>query len=301
MTTDGPQFRIVFSGEISGERLLADVVQDLQEWLHIPKEKAESLVQGKRAKLKRTYPRKKADRIVEKANMLGAICSIEPVVSASLSLEDVEQEPNQSDSYEETESSMLVNQYSRSPETNSAEEYVPPQHFPTLDSSAFKDDDEVSPAAIKTRKKLPLGIVLLGGFVLLIIVAVLVLLFSGEGSDDVFSSNPSQVPGKNSGQTQQDIARKTISGPEKITRQRLAALNGSVVEWLINFASSFDPRIVSLSVMASDIGLQPADLQDGWNTNIIIEATSSGFTLRSAGADKKFNTADDLVDQRQLK
>ncbi|MCU7960169.1 MAG: hypothetical protein KZQ58_09250 [gamma proteobacterium symbiont of Bathyaustriella thionipta] len=91
------------------------------------------------------------------------------------------------------------------------------------------------------------------------------------------------------------------TGPEQITRKRLTALNGSVMEWLINFASSFDPRTVDLALMAEDLGLGSDNLQDGWGTAIKIEATSSGFTLRSAGADKKFNTKDDMVDQRQLK
>ncbi|MCU7960168.1 MAG: hypothetical protein KZQ58_09245 [gamma proteobacterium symbiont of Bathyaustriella thionipta] len=158
MTTEGLQFRIVFSGEISGDRLHADVVQDLEEWLHIPKEKAESLLQGKRAKLKRTYPRAKAERILEKANMLGAKCSIEPVVNASLALENVELEQTEAEAAatatvsEDADSSMLVSQFNRAPASgaeNTQEDFVPPQHFPTLHPSSFNDDSNAAPQADK--------------------------------------------------------------------------------------------------------------------------------------------------------
>ena len=80
------------------------------------------------------------------------------------------------------------------------------------------------------------------------------------------------------------------------TRSKLAELNRQVVFWMTQYSDGFDPRKVRLKRVREDLALSSDQMLDSWGRPIKYEAADAGYTLRSSGADKEFNTGDDLVE-----
>ncbi|OOZ35945.1 hypothetical protein [Solemya velesiana gill symbiont] len=85
------------------------------------------------------------------------------------------------------------------------------------------------------------------------------------------------------------------SNPElALSEKRLGLLTRSVKVWMIQYGFGFNPQQVTLSRLGQDLGMPESDFQDGWGNAIRYEAGEKSFTLRSAGPDGAFGTADDL-------
>ncbi len=86
------------------------------------------------------------------------------------------------------------------------------------------------------------------------------------------------------------------SALDSTTRSTLAELNRQVVFWMTQYSDGFNPRKVTLKRVRADLALSSAQMLDSWGRPIKFEAAGAGYTLRSSGADKEFNTDDDLVE-----
>lgn len=86
------------------------------------------------------------------------------------------------------------------------------------------------------------------------------------------------------------------SALDSTTRSKLAELNRQVVFWMTRYSDGFDPRKVTLKRVREDLALSSDQMLDSWGRPIKFEAADAGYTLRSSGADKEFNTEDDLVE-----
>ena len=80
------------------------------------------------------------------------------------------------------------------------------------------------------------------------------------------------------------------------TRSKLAELNRQVIFWMSRNEDGFDPRDLTLKRVREDLDLSSDQMLDSWGRPIRYEAADGGYTLRSAGPDKTFNTDDDLVE-----
>ncbi len=83
---------------------------------------------------------------------------------------------------------------------------------------------------------------------------------------------------------------------DSTTRSKLAELNRRVIFWMSRNGEGFDPYSVTLKRVRDDLDLSSDQMLDSWGRPIRYEAADEGYTLRSSGPDKIFNTGDDLVE-----
>ena len=91
-------------------------------------------------------------------------------------------------------------------------------------------------------------------------------------------------------------ASRAASGLDSTTRSKLADLNRRVIFWMSRKGDGFDPHSVTLKRVREDLDLSSDQMLDSWGRPIRYEAADRGYTLRSSGPDKTFNTRDDLVE-----
>ena len=84
-----------------------------------------------------------------------------------------------------------------------------------------------------------------------------------------------------------------------ITRKRLGKLFSSVGVWMIQYGSGFDPSQVTLERMQRDLQIEPEDLLDGWGTPFQYRVDDGSYEIVSAGADRQFNSGDDLRKEKR--
>lgn len=85
-----------------------------------------------------------------------------------------------------------------------------------------------------------------------------------------------------------------------VTAQRLESLERAVRAW-IKFYGSGDPGQVSLDRISQDLEMAAEELLDGWGSKIAYQSKQNGYTLVSAGPDRRLGTADDIERHSQLK
>ncbi len=78
------------------------------------------------------------------------------------------------------------------------------------------------------------------------------------------------------------------------TQERLGALAQSVRIWMIQYGSGFDPSQVTLERVQLDLQIPQQNMQDGWDNAFRYQVDEQRFALVSAGADRVFDTADDM-------
>ncbi len=123
--------------------------------------------------------------------------------------------------------------------------------------------------------------------VLAISLGIFFLVNFSEVGDRSFGADGASVPA---------TASHGQSALDSTTRSKLAELNRQVVFWMTQYSDGFDPRKVTLKRVREDLALSSDQMLDSWGRPIKYEAADAGYTLRSSGADKEFNTADDLVE-----
>ena len=129
------------------------------------------------------------------------------------------------------------------------------------------------PAVAGKRRMLLLGLLLA-----LLAVAAGVYFFTGQ--------EQSRDRGERQPQQKADSKRA-------VTDQRLVALGRSVRAWMKYYGSG-DPAQVTLDRMRQDLGLQEAEMRDGWGTPIAYQPGRPSYVMLSAGPDRQFGTGDDI-------
>jgi hypothetical protein len=84
------------------------------------------------------------------------------------------------------------------------------------------------------------------------------------------------------------------------TRRKLRELGQVVNEWMASRAVSGDPGELSLFRLREDMQIGRQMLLDGWGMEVQYLADNEGYRLVSAGPDKLFGTADDILYRRIL-
>lgn len=69
---------------------------------------------------------------------------------------------------------------------------------------------------------------------------------------------------------------------------------------MIQFGSGFDPSQVTLGRLQQDLAIDSNELLDGWGTALRYLPGDKGYSVVSAGPDRKFDTADDLKVDRSV-
>ena len=146
--------------------------------------------------------------------------------------------------------------------------------------------EEVTPAASRSLDpRLMVG----GGAAVVLMLVLAGWLFLG-GDEPADSSTTGEVQAE-APQLPPDVAT---------TKARMTALARAAKVWMIQFGAGYNPSQVTIARLKSDVGVQEAELSDGWGTPLRYEAKESGFAIHSAGPDKAFDTSDDLVEEETL-
>lgn len=113
-----------------------------------------------------------------------------------------------------------------------------------------------------------------------------------------FLVNFSQFSGHSRGVASGMLAKASPaqSALDSTTRSKLAELNRQVIFWMTQFSEGFNPGAVTLKRVREDLALSSDQMLDSWGRPIRYEAADAGYTLRSSGPDKQYNTEDDLVE-----
>ena len=123
--------------------------------------------------------------------------------------------------------------------------------------------------------------------VLAISLGIFFLVNFSEVGDHPFGADGASLPA---------TASHGQSALNSTTRSKLAELNRQVIFWMTQYSDGFNPRKVTLKRVRADLALSSGQMLDSWGRPIKYEAADAGYTLRSSGADKEFNTDDDLVE-----
>lgn len=132
-------------------------------------------------------------------------------------------------------------------------------------------------------------------FVLLLAGASYFLLFPGE------EAGPEQVAGSQPQKTSPALDVSNLNDPAlrdsemSLTKLKLKSLAQSVRVWMLQFGGGYDTDQVTISRLQRDMGVSDDDLTDAWGTKILYQPSKSEFSISSAGPDKTFGTADDVI------
>lgn len=146
------------------------------------------------------------------------------------------------------------------------------------------DEEEFVPAPVQTRSYITY---IAAAFVVIAVaLGVFIMFFNAEPAPETEQVQETPAP-----------AQQT---PERLTQETLKKLDSSIVQWMIKFSDTSNPADFNATYFLTDMGLDAGFMNDSWGTQIAYEPLPAGFVLRSAGADKVLNTADDIVHERNL-
>lgn len=323
-----PNYRLVFSGRLRKGFKHAQVQQALAQLLKISPEQAGHLIQGERFRIKKALEKSKAERLLQKVRDRGAECSIEPIGPPTRSAG-------------RTTTAAAVNEARPATAVETAAEVEKPVEVetpatdgplsldlpePSLDNEATRplttvqpqgvgeeivlgegeraayqpDDDSENvgtfferSTAVENREETVRGerrkrlIWLAAGLVVLVVAGVALLLpvLTEEPPAPVVATAPA----------------KPVNPRLAQTNRRLEQLNRSIKVWMIQYGSGFNPAQVTLERLQQDLGIGAQEMLDGWGTALRYEPGDRQYRVVSAGPDKAFGSADDLVRETSVK
>lgn len=322
-----PNYRLVFSGKLRKGFKHPEVQQALAQLLKISPDQAGHLIQGERFRIKKALEKSKAERLLEKVRARGAECSIEPIgpptrpahrVAATAGAEAevsaaeqqpavTEQQPSETSAMEESLSLDLPGPTPEEDERTrplalvetdpaSGEEIV----ISEGERAAYRPDDdsqnvgtfferstvvEAPDAAAGEKRKRQIQLAAALAAVVVIAIVLMVSMLSEEPPAPVVTPAPAMP----------------INPRLAQTNRRLEQLNRSIKVWMIQYGSGFNPAQVTLERLQQDLSIGEQDMLDGWGTALRFEPGDGRYRVISAGPDKIFGNADDLVRETAVK
>ncbi|MCP4992227.1 MAG: hypothetical protein GY934_00355 [Gammaproteobacteria bacterium] len=290
---DEQKYRLMLTGQVLEGVDVDHAVEKLGKLLRIQPEQARKMLRGKRSRLQKELSRERAEHLQKKLERRGVDCLLEPQLKAGADTVQnlaAEHFPEIDGDVEE-----LVLELPDLDDNTRPMTAISQQALDQAESQATRKQHGSEPSEQNRIKKpgvkipqvtLPDGmpdrrlLIAAGIAVLLVVTVAGVLLF---GDDPVEPSGPEVV-----------ATKSVAEPPDSLTRKRQRSLLRLVKVWMIQYGDGYNPSLVTLERLRSDLEIPTEDMQDGWNTPFRYAYGDDRYSLLSAGPDTTFGTADDI-------
>ncbi|MCP3662046.1 MAG: hypothetical protein GY696_06045 [Gammaproteobacteria bacterium] len=287
------KYRLMLTGQVLEGVDLDHAVKKLGALLRIQPDQARKMLSGKRSILQKELSRERAEHMQQKLERRGVDCLLEPLpMIGADSVQNIATEhfPEIDGDVEELVLEPPDLDDSIRPMTaisqqalDQAESLAASKHH---ESEPSEQDHIKKPGVKSPQVTLPDGmldrrlLIAAGIAVLLVVTVAGVLLF---GDDQIELSGPEVV-----------ATKPVAEPPDSLTRKRQRSLLRLVKVWMIQYGDGYNPSLVTLERLRSDLEIPTEEMKDGWNTPFRYAYGDDRYSLLSAGPDTTFGTADDI-------
>ncbi|MCK5359333.1 MAG: hypothetical protein KAJ95_01830 [Gammaproteobacteria bacterium] len=284
-------YRLVFTGALLPGFSKQIVVTQLQQALHLDKEKAELLLEGKHRQIDKKLSLERAEKLRAYVLEQGAECILLPIDEAFI---DTEQLPvfvrGNDESISKPDAVGMDADISESPAYNTVE----------TQQSVDSVNTNSSPAQTDSKFKYLISAALL------VTVAGIVLwkfLPVSETKESAIAQQQQRLKESNEQEFTATLgpATKEFSTAEELeTDEMLQKLSVRTGLWFADQKGKLNPTEINWIWIQGDLGISVREMNDSWGKTIKFIGNSDGFELRSSGSDRIFFTNDDLFRETSL-
>lgn len=284
-------YRLVFTGALLPGFSKQNVASQLQQALHLDKEKAELLLEGKHRQIDKKLTLERAEKLRAYVLEQGAECILLPIDEAFI---DTEQLPvfvrDINDSISEPGAVGTDADLSKRPVYQSS---VPQQSVSSVNANLSQGQ-----ADSKYKYIIATALLLVAAIVLWKILPV------SETKDNAIAQQEHRLKESIEQEfiaTLGPASKELVTAAEAETDEVLQKLSVRTGLWFADQKGKLNPTEINWIWIQGDLGISVREMNDSWGKTIKFIGKSDGFELRSSGPDRIFFTNDDLFRETSLK
>ena len=290
MSETNKYYRLVFTGALLPGFSKQNVVSKLQQALHLDKDKAELLLEGKHRQIDKKLTLERAEKLRVYVLEQGAECILLPIDDAFI---DTEQLPvfvqGNNDS---------VSQSGSVTDPDLSEESIDQPPDPQKSDSSVST--KMSPGRADSKSKYLISAVLV---VAVVVIVTWNLLPVSETKDNAIVQQEN-LQKKSTEQrftaTLRPATKQLATAAEAKTDEMLQKLSVRTGLWFADQKGKLNPTEINWIWIQGDLGISVREMNDSWGKTIKFIGKSDGFEMRSSGPDRIFFTNDDLFRETSL-
>jgi hypothetical protein len=283
MNDSNTQYRLVFTGNLLPGHSREQVVSRLQKLLRLEKAKAEKLVAGKHRQINKRLTLDRAERLRLMILKVGAECVLLPV---------------NEESFVTTQQLPVFIQENAGTRNKTGKTDHSTEQLTT--STAAEPGESIS--SIRKRSSQPLSSntkmkYLVYAIFIMVVEGVIIWQIRAPVPCDCAMSGSSPVAGTQDLEVNEQATKSNTPANSQLhthMQERLRNLSVRTSLWFADQAGDAVPADTSWIWIQRDLGIKVKDMNDSWGNPIRYFGRIESFELRSAGADGRFYTPDDV-------